>query len=69
MVCADISVLREPPTGAFRFQVGAGPEAVARALEQALGSRAARAKRAVVRRYSWGAVLHMIERAVTTAVG
>ena len=69
LVCADISVLREPATGAFTFQVGAGPEAVARALERALGSRVARAKQGVVRRYSWGAVLHLIERAVTTAVG
>jgi glycosyltransferase involved in cell wall biosynthesis len=69
LVCADIPVLRDLATAAFTFQEPAGPEAVARALERALASRVARAKRGVVRRYSWGAVLHLIERAVTTAVG
>jgi mannosylglucosylglycerate synthase len=69
LVCADIPVLRDLATGAFTFHEPAGPEAVAQALERALRSRVARAKRGVVRRYSWRAVLHLIERAVNTAVG
>jgi glycosyltransferase involved in cell wall biosynthesis len=69
LVCADIPVLRELGTGPFTFGAGAGPEAAAEALRQALRSRVARAKRAVVKRYSWEAVVQGIERVVGAAVG
>ena len=69
LVCADIPVLRELATGTFTFRPGAGPEAVTRSLERALRSRAARARRAVVKRYSWEAVLQRIERVIGAAIG
>ena len=69
LVCADIPVLRELATGAFMFPVGAGADAVVGAVRSALGSRPARAKRAVVGRYSWEAVVQRIEQVVRTAVG
>jgi len=69
LVCADIPVLREPPTGPFLFPPRCDPEAVAAALERALDSRPARAKREVARRYSWDVVAQGIERAVGAAVG
>jgi mannosylglucosylglycerate synthase len=69
LVCADIPVLRELAAAAYMFPAGAGPEAVAQALRRALNSRAARAKRSAVRRYSWEAVVQRIERVVGTAVG
>jgi glycosyltransferase involved in cell wall biosynthesis len=69
LVCADLPVLRELATGAFIFPVGGGPDAVAQAVRRALASRAVRAKRAVVARYSWEAVVQRIERVVRTAVG
>ena len=69
LVCADIPVLREPATGPFTFRPGAGPQAVAEALRRALGSRGARAKRAVVGGYSWERVVQLIERVVGSAVG
>jgi mannosylglucosylglycerate synthase len=69
LVCADIPVLGELATGAFTFPEAGGPDAVARALQRALSSRVARAKRAVVGRYSWEAVVQRIERIVGTAIG
>ena len=69
LVCADIPVLRELPTGAFTYRPGSGPEAITHSLRRALHSRVARARRAVVRRYSWEAVAQRIERVVGTASG
>ncbi|HZU17608.1 MAG TPA: glycosyltransferase [Candidatus Dormibacteraeota bacterium] len=65
LVCADIPVLREAAgTGAWTFPVGAGPEAVAAAVRRALGSRAARLRRRVLRRYRWSAVLASMQRLI-----
>jgi glycosyltransferase involved in cell wall biosynthesis len=69
LVCADIPVLRELGTGAFMFPAGGGAEAIAQAVRRALRSRVACAKRAVVGRYSWEAVVHRIERVLGTAIG
>ncbi len=68
LVCADITVLRElAGRDAWTFAAGSGGEAVAIAVERALGSRAARLRRRVLNGYGWPAVLDRIERVIETS--
>jgi len=70
LVCADIPVLREIAHGhAWTFPAGGGAFAVARSARGALGSRAARLRRHVLRCYGWPAVMAQVERVIEASCG
>ena len=63
LVCTDLEVLREVAgSGAWTFPARAGAEAVAGAVEAALGSRIPRLRRRVQTEYTWSSVIDKLER-------
>ena len=70
LVCADIPVLREVTHGhAWTFPAGGDAVAVADAVRGALGSRAARLRRRVLRGYGWPSVMAQVERVIEASCG
>jgi glycosyltransferase involved in cell wall biosynthesis len=69
LVSTDLEVLREVSGGGlFTFAAGAGPEAVAAAVEDALASPQVRLRSRVLARHDWPAVASIIERVLDRAV-
>lgn len=70
LVCADIPVLRETTHGhAWLFPAAGGAVAIASSARNALGSRAARLRRHVLRSYGWPAVMPQLESVIEASCG
>ena len=70
LVSTDLEVLREVSGGGlFTFAAGAGPGAVAAAVEDALASPQVRLRSRVLARHDWPAVASTIERVLDRAIG
>ena len=70
VVCSDLEVFREVAgDDAYTFPAGAGAEAVAARLEEALAAPTARLQVRIGARYDWAALLPRIEEEVRLAAG